>query len=162
MESRRRLSRPARLVLVVGISAVTIFALAVGAAAAAIYGAGSIRVKVRSEQGTNFSIRVPAGLANLAIALVPSAPLRELGRDFEPWSGQLDRVWPVLTRSYDELAAAPDFVLVEVHGDDEQILVRKEDGHLIVDVSSHGDDVHIVVPLRTVSRALDKLERGLI
>ena len=154
-----------RLLLVFVLVAVTVVTLAVGAATAAMYHAGSIRVEVQSTRGTDLSLRIPAGLANLAIAVTPTAPFRELSRELraelEPWSEEVDRVWPVLRNSYRELAAAPDFALVEFHGNGEDVRVRKQGSTIVVDVRSHGEDVHVVVPLSTLRRALSKLERGL-
>ena len=141
---------------------IVIGSIAVGATAAAIYRAGAIAVDVESNEGMELSFRLPAGLANVAIALVPAGPLRELSAEWEPWSAELEPLWPALRTTYRELAQAPDFVLVEVRGTDEGLVVRKRGTRLVVDFSSDDERVHVVVPLRTVKRVLDKLERGLL
>jgi hypothetical protein len=148
--------------LVVGISLVVICAIAVGATAAAIYRAGAIIVDVESNEGMELSVRVPAGLADVAIALVPAEPLREFADELQLWTAELEPWWPAVRTSYRELAEAPDFVLVEVSGTEERLVVRKRGTRLVIDFSSDGERVHVVVPLRTVERALNKLERGLL
>ena len=162
MAGKRGMSRLTRIVLIVCVSAVATFALAVGVTAAAIYRAGTISVELQSDRGADWSLRIPAGLAEVAIALTLATPVRKVGRELQPWSGQLNQVWPVLISSYDQLATAPDFVLVEITSDDERIVVRKQEGRLVVDVDSGGEEVHVVVPMRTVRRALSKIEHGLV
>jgi hypothetical protein len=163
MAAPRRLRPAVKVLLVSVVAAGALVTLVFGAATAAIYRAGSIRVEVQSTRGTDLSLKIPAGLANLAIAVTPTAPFRELTQDLrdelEPWSDQVDRVWPAVHRSYRELADAPDFVLVEFHGPGEDVQVRKHGSSLKVDIRSEDEEIHVVIPLPTLERALTKLER---
>ena len=155
------MSSATRLFLVVGLSLMLILAVAVGAATAAIYRAGSITVDVRADEGTELSVSVPAGLANMAIALAPLEPLANIADELEPWTSDLRPLWPVVRSTYRELERAPDFALVEVSGTDHRVSVRKEGARLVIDVTSDEQHVHVVVPLSTLRRALTKLERAL-
>jgi hypothetical protein len=150
-------SRATRLALVVGLSLAVIVAVAVGATAAAVYRAGSITVDVRSEDGTDLSIAVPAGLADLVITLVPLAPLREYAVEAEPLTEELWEVWQAIERPCRELAEAPDFTIVEISGPGERVLVRKQGRRLVTDITTEGERIHVVVPLRTVQRVLKRL-----
>ena len=67
-------------------------------------------------------------------------------------------VWPAARASYDGIAKAPDFVLVEYNDGDEQVRVEKQGHKLVVEVDSDGEQVHVELPLRLVERVLEKLE----
>jgi len=124
----------------------------VGATAAAVYHAGSIAVDVRPEEGSDLSIRVPAGLAHLAIALAPDDLLTDAIADLEP-------VWPSVAAAARVLEDAPDFTLLEVRSAGERVVVSKESGRLLIVVDSAGDSVRVAVPLGTVRRVVNRLGR---
>ena len=105
---------------------------------------------MRPEEGSDLSIRVPAGLAHLAIALAPDDVVTEAIADLEP-------VWHSVTAAARVLEDAPDFTLLEVRSAEERVLVRKESGRLLILVDSAGDTVRVAVPLGTVRRLVEKL-----
>ena len=132
-------------------AAVLILSLAtVGAAAAAVYHAGSIAVEVAPQDGSALSINVPAGLANIAIALAPADLVTDAIEELEP-------VWPSLEAAARTLDEAPDFTLLEVRSAEEHIVIAKERGRLLVLVDADGETVRVAVPLRTVRRVVEKL-----
>ena len=122
----------------------------VGVVAAAVYSAGTIDVDVRPADGGRFSVSVPAALANLAVALVPSSVVRDASAELEP-------VLPAVREAGQELWDAPDFVLVEVTGPDENIKVEKRDGRLIVLIDADGDNVRVEVPMNTLRKVTRRL-----
>lgn len=126
---------------------------AVGAAGAAVYNAGSIAVEVQPQDGSGLSVRLPAGLAHLAIALAPADLVSDAIADLEP-------VWPSVREAARVLEEAPDFTLLEVRSAGERVIVSKQDGRLLVLVDSDGEVVRVAVPLGTVRKVVDKLGRG--
>jgi hypothetical protein len=124
---------------------------AVGATAAAVHRAGAISVELRPEHGDACSVRLPAALANLAIMLVPAAPLREATAELGP-------VWPAVSSGFDELLRAPDFVLLEVRERDQFVSVRKVGRQLLVSIDTDEQRLQIELPLTTVRRMLRKLD----
>jgi len=147
----RRWSSGARLLL--GFAALSlVLALATaGVAAAALFHGGTIGVDVESDNGRDISIAIPAGLANVAIALAPAHLLDEHVK------GELGRWLPAAGSGYREFLEAPDFTLVEVQDRDEHVTIRKIGGSLDILVDSAGQRCRIRLPLRTVGRVLDKL-----
>lgn len=145
----RRWSTGARILLVCA----TLFLLAgvttAGVAAAVIYRAGTIGVEVESSD-VDVSVVVPAGLARLAISLVPSHLCDELTAELRPWI-------PVVEDGYRELLAAPDFTMVEVHDGDDRVFVRKVGRSIDVLVIDGADRVAVSVPLETFGYLIDKL-----
>jgi hypothetical protein len=148
-----------RLALIAGIGLVLIATIGIGATTAAIYRGGTISVDVRTDDGTDVAFSVPAGLAEMALALVPATTLRTLVDELGPLPAQLSQIWPAVRSSYHELERAEDFVLVDVRDGDETTLVQKRGRVLLIDVV--GDDVrcHVAIPLATLQSVLIKLER---
>ena len=124
--------------------------LTVGVVAAAIYQAGTIDVDVRPADGGRVSVAVPAALANLAVALIPSSVLRDT-------SHELHSVLPAVRDAGRELWDAPDFVLLEVTGPDESFKIEKRDGQLIVQIDDDGNSVLIEIPIETLRKVTEKL-----
>jgi hypothetical protein len=126
----------------------------VAVTAAAIYSGGAISVSVEEGDGGGLSISVPAGLANLAIAMVPSTVIdgavEEVRDELEPWIPAVRDAWRTLEE-------APDFVLVEVTSPGEHIRVEKRGRQLVVFVEDGRDRVHVALPLKTVDRIVAKL-----
>lgn len=151
MTEPRRISSGVRLFLAVVVSIVVIGAATVSVVAAAIYHAGSVEVEVVESGGDRISLSVPTTLVVAAVQLVPDDLIQEAAGEMEPW-------WPVVHEASRELVRCPDAVLVQVDGPDESVRVAKRGGELVVDVRDGGDRVHVVVPVRTISAVLDKLD----
>ena len=145
----------ARILLVVIVGGTLMAAATVAVAAAAIYGSGTIAVEVAEPQGSNLSVRVPAGLADLALRLIPD-PIVEKALDE---AGQeLADVWPGLRDSWDAFLEAPDFVLVDVQSGADHVRVYKHGGRLVVDVDTDGKAVNVTLPLRTLHKIVKRVE----
>jgi hypothetical protein len=134
-------------------AALVLSVVSVGAATAAVYRAGSIAVAVQPEEGSALSIRVPAGLAHLAIALAPADLIDDAIADVEP-------VWPSVVAAARVLEQAPDFTLLEVRSSGEHVIVGKEKGQLLILVESGGDRVSVALPLSTVRHMANKMDRA--
>jgi hypothetical protein len=117
---------------------------------AAVYSSGTIAVDVRPEDDSHISVALPAVIANLAIALVPSEVVSDMTEDLEP-------VWPTIQAAARELDEAPDFTLLEVDSRETHVQIRKEGGRLLVTVDDRGDRVSVALPLSTIRRIVEKL-----
>jgi hypothetical protein len=154
-----RMTSTTRLVLVAGLGLVLVASIAIGATTAAIYRGGTISVDVRADDGTDVAISVPAGLAEVALALVPTRILQRFADELGPLPAELSGVWPAVRSSYHELDRAEDFVLVHVRDGDETTLVQKRGSMLLIDVEGNDSECHVAVPLATLKSVLTKVER---
>ena len=123
----------------------------IAAGAAAVYHAGSITVEILEDEGGRFNVSVPAGLARVAIALAPDSIIEEAADELQP-------VLPALRAGWDEFVRSPDFVIVEVHSDDDHVRVEKQGRKLSVLVDSSDAKIRVSIPLDTVSLLLSKLD----
>ena len=150
-----------RLVLIIVTAVVLLFVGAIAAGTAALYQGGTIAVQVSGTHGgSEINIAVPAGLANLALALVPIVSIDVFeDDDVREWCNEL-QVWvPTAQAAIDALAAQPDFTLVEVNDGDERVTIRKEGRKLVIEVDSDDERIRVSVPLTTVREFCKKLGR---
>ena len=107
--------------------------------------------------GTVRNSKVPAALANLAVAVVPDdaidEALSEVQQDVEPYL-------PMLQDLGQEFYDAPDFEIVRVENGDETVLIEKLNGHLWVRVDGRDDRVQIRVPVKTIRAVTRLLDRA--
>lgn len=144
------MSSGARLILAIVAGIILLTVATVGAAVAAVYHAGTVAVDVSPAADSHISVALPAALLNLAIALVPDEVVSEVTEELEP-------VWPTIEAAARELDRAPDFVLLEVIGEDEHVLIEKREGRMVMVVEDHGERVSVALPLSTICRIADKL-----
>ena len=148
------MSTGARLLLIVLIGGVLLAFASVAAAAAAIYGAGTIAVNVQERAGSHVSVHVPAGLANMVLGLVPDRvieeALAEANAEIEPWV-------PAARNAWKQLEQAPDFVLLEVVDGHQFVRVEKQGTQIRVHVDFDDGSVDVAVPLKTVRKLLHKI-----
>jgi hypothetical protein len=149
------MSSGARLVLAVVLSAVVLVASSVGLAVAAAYYPGTVRVEVEDHRhGDHVDVHVPAGLIDLAVALVPEEAFRDLEREL-PAEGEA--VLRAVRSAGKELERLPDTVFVEYRSADEHVVIEKRGRRYVVRFDSDSERVEIAVPVRTVNRLLRKL-----
>jgi hypothetical protein len=144
------MSSTARLILAIGAGIILLMVVTVGAAVAAVYNAGTVDVDVSHAADSHVSVALPAGLLNLAIALVPDDVISDVTEELEP-------VWPTIEAAARELHRAPDFVLLEVESGDEHVLIEKRDGRMVIVVEEDGERFSVALPLSTICRIADKL-----
>jgi len=144
------MSTGTRLLLAIFAGLFLLTTVTVGVAVAAVYHSGTIAVDVRPGDDSHISVALPAALANLAIALVPSGVLEEMTAELEP-------VWPTIRAASRELDRVPDFTLLEVESRDGHVLIQKKNGRLLITIDDHGDRVSVALPLATIRRIVDKL-----
>ncbi|MCP3981891.1 MAG: hypothetical protein GY716_21520 [bacterium] len=148
----KRWSTTTRVFLGVGLALALVFVLAVGVTGATIYRAGSIDVDVAPDDGDRLSISVPAGLVDLALGLVPSSIVAEASCELGP-------ILPAVRDSWAQLESSDDFVLVDFSDGRDHVRVQKHRRQLEVVINDGDEHVAVSVPIRTVRKILDRLDR---
>jgi len=134
-----------------------ILALLVGAGVAlaiTVHNGGMLRVDVHAKGPGGCDVtglRIPGAFVSTAMHFIPEDALAEM-------ADELAFAGPLAGRAIEELEQTPDFVLVEVVSDDEQVLIRKLGRELRIDVDSYDEEVHITVPLGTLKSLMRRLE----
>lgn len=145
MARQSRLSRYLTIALILLVTPIFVF----GAALAVT---GFVTVEVYEEDGTNLYIPVPALLFDVAIfvapMVMPDQALADARREIEPYRD-------ALVTLAEELEDCPSGVLVDYRGNDERVQISKGWRSFKVDVDSDDTEVHVKVPARLMSRALD-------
>lgn len=107
----------------------------------------AIDVYEKTPGGARIKLIVPGALVNLCLSFVPVAmPPEERARMQE----ELERYEPLLVAVVDELEQAPDMVFVEVEDGDEHVTISKRNGHLVIEVDTDDEEVHVAVPVTSV------------
>ncbi|NIM63503.1 MAG: hypothetical protein GTO30_18235 [Acidobacteria bacterium] len=151
-------------VFCIALCSVLVVSLAVGATVGSVYNAGMISVQVQPRGGGGINIAMPAAVAHVALAAVEFVPASTLQLDGAPPQAldAIEHYLPAAQEALDALARQPDFVLVEVHDDDESVTVRKEGRSIRVLVDSDDGRIDVAIPLSTVgefTRRMKKLSR---
>jgi hypothetical protein len=145
MARQSRLSRYLTIALILLVTPIFVF----GAALAVT---GFVTVEVYEEGGTNLYIPVPALLFDVAIfvapMVMPDEALADARREIAPYRD-------ALVTLAEELEDCPSGVLVDYRGNDERVQISKGWRSFKVDVDSDDTEVHVKVPARLMSRALD-------
>lgn len=147
MPQRRNFSRFATIALILFFAPIFVFG-------ATIAVTGLVTVDVRTADGPNVYVPVPALLFDIAIFLaplvLPDDALADARREVAPYKESLDLI-------ADELRDCPSGTLVEVKGRDEHVKVTKSWRSFEVKVDTEDTYVDVQVPARLMSRALDVL-----
>ena len=151
-QSRPRTGRFTRFVAITLIVLLMPF-FALGTAIAAT-GTVTVQVHERGPDGVRLYIPVPALLADVAVALaplvIPADELAEMRREIAPYREGLEALAA-------ELEDMPSGVLADITSGGEHVRVTKTWRSFEIDVESDDAEIHIAVPARLLSRALDVL-----
>ncbi len=116
-------------------------------------GAITVNVKEHGSCGDDISICVPASVASAAIFFAPDKMFRNAKHNLQ---GEL----PIARAALRALASAPDCVFVEMSSGDENVLIRKIGGELIVEAETDDESVHVRVPVKLVQSVLNRMARS--
>jgi len=130
-------------------------ALAVTGFALNVCSMGTITVSVKEHGpcGDDISICVPASVASAALFFAPDEVFRHAEPDFR---GKL----PFVRAACRAISRAPDCVLVDVSSGDEQVLIRKVGGELVIEAETGDESVHVRVPVKLVQNVLTRFARS--
>ena len=117
----------------------------------AIHHAGFIVVDVHDKtKGERVFVPVPMLFVNLALDVVPDQRLARLSsrlQDKDEWVAAVTH----------ELSECPDSTFVEIEGREDQILVAKKGGNIVIDVNSQDAEVHLRFPIRSTAKAVARI-----
>jgi hypothetical protein len=111
----------------------------------------SVEVDAKGPGNSDVRIQVPGAVAQAGLFFVPDVVYAEMADGMDEWGA-------VVSALKGELENCPDAVFVQVDSDSENVLIRKEGKHLVIDVDSDDETVHVRVPLGIVSRVLSKID----
>src|SRR5271166_1174314 len=128
-------------------------AVALALSAAYVFHEGVIKVDVDEFRGDGSHIHfwVPATAVNLGLEVVPHRNLERAARQVQPFL-------PALRELAKELKKYPNAQLVDVRGDNEHVRISVRDGKLCIDAVNDTENIHVRVPVETISDVADRLE----
>jgi hypothetical protein len=110
------------------------------------HGVITVDVSEKSMAGGRVRLVLPGALLHVGTCALRFAPEREL----DEIRRELGEIAPMMEVVAEELEAMPDMTLVRVESEGEYVFIRKKDGHLVIDVETDGEDVHVSVPIGAV------------
>lgn len=114
---------------------------------------GVIQVKVvekREPANHSIHVAVPALLMPIGIHFAPKGQMAEAAAEIRPWL-------PTIRAALTQLRECEDMAFVEVRQPDDQVRVAKSGGAIMVDVNNVEETVHVSVPIRAFSSAVEEL-----
>jgi len=113
---------------------------------------GTIRVDVdeHHEGGSHVHVWAPAAVVPMALHFVPDDKLRQAA----------ERTWefePLVKALTKELGRYPNTTFVEVQDGEQHVRVSTVGSKIRVDVQGPEEDVHVAVPLDTISDVLEQI-----
>jgi hypothetical protein len=142
-----------------------IFAVVLGSLAVLLLGSGMlvawtlatrgvVRIAVDDhEEGVHFDVPLPAALFEAGLAFAPLAA-RHHRHELNGHDIDVGEYGPAVAAFLEELADAPDAVLVEVEDGHDHVRIIKEGRDIVVYVESPDADVHFSMPARLLHRAV--------
>lgn len=130
-------------------------ATTVAVAGAYTFHQGVIRVDVDEFRsgGSHVHMWVPAAVVPMALHFVPQQHLRHASREAR-------EAMPIARAMFHELRNYPNTTFVEVKDGEQHVRIATEGGHLAIDVTEPGENVHLRVPISTVEDTFAQLERA--
>jgi hypothetical protein len=117
----------------------------------AVLGSGVVVVDVRQADGPRIIVPVPVSLARTALAFAPDEAKYVEVPELAEYSDIAEQV-------IDELAGAPDGVLVEVHDHGDHVWIAKVGDEIEIEIDTDDEDVSVKVPLELVADILDSYD----
>jgi hypothetical protein len=113
---------------------------------------GMIEVNVVEKQPEAHHVYVlaPAMLVPIAVHFVPSRKLGRAATEIQPWM-------PTIHAALEQLRASDDITLVEVREPGQHVLVTKDGGSVMVDVTDNDDTVHVSAPIRAIESTIEQV-----
>ncbi len=113
---------------------------------------GMIEVNVLEKQPEAHHVYVlaPAMLVPIAMHFVPSRNLGPAAAEIQPWM-------PTIRAALEQLRAGEDVTLVEVREPGQHVLVTKEGGSVVVDVTDQDGIVHVSAPIRAIESSIEQV-----
>ncbi len=129
------------------------FSATLAVAGAYVVHEGVIRVDVDENRGdcSHVHVWVPATVVPMALRVVPQRHLEQAAAKVRPYL-------PILRELAKELKKYPNAELVDVQQGGQHVHVSVRDGRILVDAVSDDENIHVKVPVETISDLADRLE----
>ena len=118
-----------------------------------VFHEGVIRVDVDENvaNGSHVHVWVPATVVPIGLRVVPIHNLQKAAEQARPFL-------PALREIAKELEKYPNAELVEVRDPEQHVRVSVHSGRVYVDAVTDTENVHVAVPVQTISDVADRLE----
>jgi hypothetical protein len=132
-------------------------ALCVGAtlalAGAYVFHEGVIHVDVDQNRsgGSHVHFWVPATTVTVGLHLAPHRNLQQVAAQVRPFL-------PLLREISKELKKYPNAELVDVRDSSDHVRITMREGKLSIDAVNDTENIHVTVPVQTISDVADRLE----
>jgi hypothetical protein len=110
-----------------------------------------VRIHENSPDGTRIAFHVPAIVVPVVLRFVPDRAFAQAVEKSERWM-------PIARTAMSRLAKTPDCLLVQVDSPQERVRIAKHGRKLSVDVASEEENVHLSVPIGTLTAVLRRLQ----
>ena len=113
---------------------------------------GMIEVNVVEKQPEAHHVYVlaPAMLVPIGTHFIPSRKLSHAAAEIKPWM-------PTIRAALEQLRASEDITLVDVREPGRHVLVIKDGGSVLVDVTDKDETVHVSAPLRAIESTIEQV-----
>jgi hypothetical protein len=113
---------------------------------------GMIEVNVVEKQPEAHHVYVlaPAMLVPIGMHFVPSRKLSQAAAELRPWM-------PTIRVALEQLRAGEDMTLVDVREPGQHVLVTKDGGSVVVDVTAEDETVHVSTPIRALESTIEQV-----
>jgi len=132
--------------------------VAVGIAGTALAGVGlicsegmiEVNVVEKQPEAHHVYVLAPAMLMPIGMHFVPSRKLGRAAMELRPWM-------PTIRAALDQLRAGEDMTLVDVRETGQHVLVTKDGGSVVVDVTDEDETVHVSAPIRAIESTIEQV-----
>ncbi|MFY9805534.1 MAG: hypothetical protein WA211_19575 [Candidatus Acidiferrales bacterium] len=113
---------------------------------------GLIEVNVveRQPEAHHVYVLAPAALVPMAAHFIPSRKFGQASRELRPWM-------PTIRAALEQLRQTDDVTLVDVTEPGQHVVVAKNGGSVVVDVTDQDDTVHVSAPIRAISSTIEQV-----
>jgi hypothetical protein len=132
--------------------------VALGIAGTALAGVGlicsegmiEVNVVEKQPEAHHVYVLAPAMLMPIGMHFVPSRKLGRAAMELRPWM-------PTIRAALDQLRAGEDMTLVDVREPGQHVLVTKDGGSMVVDVTDKDETVHVSAPIRAIESTIEQV-----
>ncbi len=132
--------------------------VALGIAGTALAGVGlicsegmiEVNVVEKQPEAHHVYVLAPAMLMPIGMRFVPSRKLGRAAMELRPWM-------PTIRAALDQLRAGEDMTLVDVRETGQHVLVTKDGGSVVVDVTDEDETVHVSAPIRAIESTIEQV-----
>jgi hypothetical protein len=132
--------------------------VALGIAGTALAGVGlicsqgmiEVNVVEKHPESHHVYVLAPAMLVPIGTHFIPSRKLTQAAAELKPWM-------PTIRAALDQLRAGEDITLVDVREPGQHVLVTKNGGSVVVDVTDDDEIVHVSTPIRAIESTIEQV-----